>query len=230
MAYAAENRETDPILELTNTVDPAYAHILTEEALRFVGALENAFGERRQQLLDDRMKRQARYDAGELPDFLPETRDIRSGDWAILNTPEDLRDRRVEITGPVDRKMMINAFNSGANVFMADFEDASSPTWTNMLDGQVNMYDYARGTLEFTDPKTGKHYSMGEKTAVLKVRPRGWHMEEAHATLNGKPVSAGLFDFGLYVFHNAKALMERGTAAYFLSAQDGKPPGGQAVG
>ncbi len=215
MAYAAENRETDPILELTNTVDPAYAHILTEEALRFVGALENAFGERRQQLLDDRMKRQARYDAGELPDFLPETRDIRSGDWAILNTPEDLRDRRVEITGPVDRKMMINAFNSGANVFMADFEDASSPTWTNMLDGQVNMYDYARGTLEFTDPKTGKHYSMGEKTAVLKVRPRGWHMEEAHATLNGKPVSAGLFDFGLYVFHNAKALMERGTAAYF---------------
>lgn len=215
MAYAAENREANPVLDLTTTVDPAYAHILTEEALRFVGALENAFGDRRKALLEERMKRQARYDAGERPDFLPETRDIRTSDWTILNTPDDLLDRRVEITGPVDRKMMINAFNSGANVFMADFEDASSPTWSNMLDGQVNMYDYARGKLEFTDPKTGKHYSMGEKTAVLKVRPRGWHMLEAHATLNGEPISAGLFDFGLYVFHNAKALMERGTAAYF---------------
>ena len=215
MAYAAENRDTDPILELTAPVDPAYTHILTDDALRFVGALENAFGDRRQELLEERMKRQARYDAGELPDFLPETRDIRNSKWQILNTPDDLLDRRVEITGPVDRKMMINAFNSGANVFMADFEDASSPTWSNMLDGQVNMYDNARGQLEFTDPKTGKHYAKGEDTAVLKVRPRGWHMLEAHATLNGEPVSAGLFDFGLYVFHNAKALMERGTAAYF---------------
>lgn len=215
MAAAAENRQDAPILELTKQVDPRYAHILTEGALQFVAALEDTFGTRRAELLDERMKRQARYDAGELPDFLEDTRDIRNSDWTILNTPSDLQDRRVEITGPVDRKMMINAFNSGANVFMADFEDASSPTWTNMLDGQVNMYDYSRGQLEFTDPTSGKHYEMGKKTAVLKVRPRGWHMIEAHATLNGQPVSAGLFDFGLYAFHNAKKLMERGTAAYF---------------
>lgn len=215
MAAAAENRHDEPILTLTSVVDPAHAHILTDDALRFVAALETAFGGRRQELLDARMQRQARYDAGELPDFLAETRDIRNSDWSILNTPKDLQDRRVEITGPVDRKMMINALNSDANVFMADFEDASSPTWSNMIDGQVNMFDYARGQLEFTDPKSGKHYELGDETAVLKIRPRGWHMLEGHATLDGKPVSAGLFDFGLYVFHNAKKLMERGTAAYF---------------
>ncbi len=215
MAATAETQNAEPILELTVPVADAYSHILTPEALTFVAALETAFGDRRDALLEARMERQARYDAGELPDFLEDTRDIRSGDWTILNTPSDLQDRRVEITGPVDRKMMINAFNSGANVFMADFEDASSPTWDNMLSGQVNMHDYARGTLEYTDPKSGKHYEMGKNPAVLKVRPRGWHMQEAHATLNGSPVSAGLFDFGLYAFHNAKKLMERGTGAYF---------------
>lgn len=215
MAATAEIAKRDPILTLTQPVDDAHSHILTDEALRFVAALESTFGNRRRQLLEARMARQARYDAGELPDFLKDTRDIRNGDWKILGTPADLQDRRVEITGPVDRKMMINAFNSGANVFMADFEDASSPTWDNMLSGQVNMYDNARGQLDYTDPKSGKHYTLGEKTAVLKVRPRGWHMLEAHATLNGEPISAGLFDFGLYVFHNARHLMERGTAAYF---------------
>ncbi len=215
MAAATNKSVETPTLEITSPINSAYAHILTDEALAFVASLEAAFGHRRPTLLDARMDRQARYNDGELPDFLTETVDIRSGDWTILSTPDDLLDRRVEITGPVDRKMMINAFNSGANVFMADFEDASSPTWDNMLTGQVNMYDYARGKLEFTDPKTGKDYRLGDNTAVLKVRPRGWHMQEAHALLNGAPISAGIFDFGLYVFHNAKALMERGTNAYF---------------
>lgn len=202
-------------LEITCATDPAYTHILSDDALAFVASLESNFGHRRKALLDARAARQTSFDAGELPDFLPKTQYIREGDWTILGTPEDLKDRRVEITGPVDRKMMINAFNSGANVFMADFEDASSPTWDNMLSGQVNMYDYARGKLAYTDPSSGKEYRMGEKTAVLKVRPRGWHMKEAHALLNSEPVSAGLFDFGLYAFHNARALMQRGTGAYF---------------
>lgn len=213
-APATIQTPTSP-LELTCSVDKQFAHILSDDALAFVASLETSFGHRRAALLEARMARQARFDKGELPDFLKETQSIRDSDWSILGTPEDLKDRRVEITGPVDRKMMINAFNSGANVFMADFEDASSPTWNNMLQGQVNMYDYARGSLAYSDPKTGKDYNLGENTAVLKVRPRGWHMLEAHANLDGNPVSAGLFDFGLYVFHNARALMERGTGAYF---------------
>ncbi|WP_262693212.1 malate synthase A [Kordiimonas aquimaris] len=202
-------------LELTCTTAPKFAHILSEDALAFVATLQANFGHRREALLNARMERQTRFDKGELPDFLRETQYIRSSDWSILGTPDDLKDRRVEITGPVDRKMMINALNSGANVFMADFEDASSPTLDNMLQGQVNMFDYARGSLAFTDPRTGKDYKLGEKTAVLKIRPRGWHMLEAHAKLDGEPVSAGLFDFGLYAFHNARALIERGTGAYF---------------
>ncbi|TNE61421.1 MAG: malate synthase A [Alphaproteobacteria bacterium] len=202
-------------LEIVAPVKDGYARILSPGALAFVAELETLFGARRRELIKARRERQVRFDAGELPDFLPETRDIRESDWKILGTPEDLKDRRVEITGPVDRKMMINAFNSGANVFMADFEDASAPTWENMIDGQTNLFDYAHGTLAYTDPVSGKAYALGEKTAVLKVRPRGWHMLEAHAELDGAPVSASLFDFGLYIYHNARALLERGTGPYF---------------
>lgn len=213
-AVAARSFE-QPSLDIIAPMQDLYARVLTGDALAFVADLENRFGDRRKELIAARAERQKRFDAGDLPDFLPETKDIRESDWKILGTPDELKDRRVEITGPVDRKMMINAFNSGANVFMADFEDASSPTWDNMINGQINLMDYARSTLEYTDPKSGKEYQIGEKPAVLKVRPRGWHMTEAHAELNGQPVSAGLFDFGLYMFHNAAALLARGTGPYF---------------
>ena len=202
-------------LEIIAPMKDLYKRVLTGDALAFVAELESEFGERREELIEARAKRQKAFDSGELPDFLPETKAIRESDWTIKNTPADLKDRRVEITGPVDRKMMINAFNSGANVFMADFEDASSPTFDNMIEGQVNFYDYARDALEYTDPNTHKEYQLGETPAVLKVRPRGWHMLEAHAELEGKPVSAGLFYFGLYIFHNAKALINKGTGSYF---------------
>ncbi len=212
---AAVERLDEPTLDIIAPMKDLYARVLTGDALAFVADLEDRFGARRQALMDARAERQEAFDAGALPDFLPETKDIRESEWKILGTPEDLKDRRVEITGPVDRKMMINAFNSGANVFMTDFEDASSPTWENMIDGQINLMDYAQGTLEFTDPKSGKEYRLGEKTATLKVRPRGLHMTEAHAERHGQPVSASLFDFGLYIFHNAKALLGRGTGPYF---------------
>jgi len=212
---AVVERSHEPTLDIIAPMKDLYARVLTGDALAFVADLEDRFGARRRELTEARAERQKKFDAGELPDFLPETKDIRESDWKILGTPEELKDRRVEITGPVDRKMMINAFNSGANVFMTDFEDASSPTWENMMDGQVNLMDYARGTLEYTDPKSGKLYRMGEETATLKVRPRGLHMTEAHAELGGKPISAGFFDFGLYVFHNAAALLARGTGPYF---------------
>jgi len=212
---AAVERTDEPRLDIIAPMKDLYARVLTGDALAFVADLEERFGERRRELIEARAERQKRFDAGELPDFLAETKDIRESDWKILGTPEELKDRRVEITGPVDRKMMINAFNSGANVFMTDFEDASSPTWENMIDGQINLMDYAQSTLEYTDPKSGKLYRMGEKTATLKVRPRGLHMTEAHAELRGQPISASLFDFGLYMFHNAKALLARGTGPYF---------------
>ena len=203
------------LLTITAPTPAGAEKVLTPEALAFVADLETRFGARRTSLLTARAIRQAQFDAGALPDFLSETKSIRGGDWRILGIPDDLQDRRVEITGPVDRKMMINALNSGANVFMADYEDASSPVWGNMIEGQVNMYDYARGQLDYTDPQSGKPYSLQEKTAVLKVRPRGWHMTEAHALLNGAPVSASLFDFGLYVFNNAEAMARAGKGLYF---------------
>ncbi|NVJ98546.1 MAG: malate synthase A [Alphaproteobacteria bacterium] len=215
MSAAAQTQPEPTTLDIIAPMQDLYARVLTGDALAFVAELEDRFGGRRRELMQARADRQEKLDAGELPDFLPETKDIREGDWKILGTPEDLKDRRVEITGPVDRKMMINAFNSGANVFMTDFEDASSPVWENMIDGQLNLMDYARGTLEYSDPKSGKDYRLGETPAVLKVRPRGWHMEEAHAELHGAPISASLFDFGLYIFHNAKELLARGTGPYF---------------
>ena len=194
---------------------PGFASILTPEALAFVGALEARFGDRRRQLLDARVARQAALDAGEAPDFPNDTGDIRNGDWKVRPAPADLQDRRVEITGPVDRKMVINALNSGAKCFMADFEDASTPSWTNMVEGQINMRDAVARTLSFEDPDSGKKYALKDDLATLIVRPRGWHLEEAHVTLDGKPISGGLFDFGLYVFHNHKALKAINSGPYF---------------
>src|SRR5690349_7192198 len=175
--------------------------------------LEREFGGRREELLAKREERKRRIDAGELPDLLPETREIRESDWTVAPIPRDLMDRRVEITGPVDRKMIINALNSGANVFMADFEDANSPTWTNNLDGHVNLRDAVRRTITFE--AGGKQYKLNDATATLLVRPRGWHLLEKHLLVDGEAVSASLFDFGLFFFHNAKEAVSRGTGPYF---------------
>jgi malate synthase len=191
-----------------------YAAVLTPEALEFVARLARTFGSRREALLERRKAVQAAYDRGERPHFLPDTKDIRESDWTVAPLPKDLLDRRVEITGPVDRKMIINALNSGANVFMADFEDANSPTWDNVVRGQLNLRDAVRGTISYT-AENGKHYALHEKTAVLLARPRGWHLLERHLEVDGKPVSASLFDFGLYFFHNARALLEKGSGPYF---------------
>ncbi|WP_188409086.1 malate synthase A [Agaricicola taiwanensis] len=196
---------------------PRYDEILTPEALAFVAELHRRFDGRRVELLAARDARQKRYDAGELPDFLPETRDIREGDWTIAPVPADLLDRRVEITGPVDRKMVINALNSGARMFMADFEDATSPTWDNMIDGQINLKDRWHAELTYEDPASGKSYRLSENPATLLVRARGWHLLEEHVTVDGAPISGGLFDFGLYVFHNAATVVAKGlTPAFYL--------------
>jgi malate synthase len=201
-------------LQLTGTLSPGFAEILSPEALAFLEKLERAFGERRRELLRQREARQARIDEGEMPDFLPETAVIRQTDWTVAPIPADLQDRRVEITGPVDRKMIINALNSGANVYMADFEDSHSPTWQATLEGQLNLRDAVKGTITFTNPD-GKLYRLNEKVATLLVRPRGWHLPEKHVLVNGRPLSASLFDFGLYFFHNAKNLIAKGTGPYF---------------
>ncbi len=188
--------------------------VLTAEALEFVAALTLRFRARRDGLLAARATRQAALDAGALPDFLPETADIRAGDWTVAPLPADLLDRRVEITGPVDRKMIINALNSGARVFMADLEDSSSPTWENMVGGQKNLMDAVRRTITYTHPD-GRRYALKDTTATLLVRPRGLHLDEAHVEVGGRPVPGGLFDFGLYFFHNAAALIAAGTGPYF---------------
>ena len=202
-------------LTITGTISPEFEEILTPEALAFVLTLEQAFGERRRELLQRRSQRQAEIDAGVFPDFLPETASIRNSEWTVARIPTDLQERRVEITGPVDRKMIINALNSGANVFMADFEDSHSPTWPATIEGQINLRDAVRREITYTDPASGKFYELNEKTAVLMVRPRGWHLEEKHVLRNGRAISASLFDFGLYFYHNAHALLERGTGPYF---------------
>ncbi|MAB78253.1 MAG: malate synthase A [Planctomycetes bacterium] len=190
-------------------------HILNPQALVFLARLERKFRRRRHALLEQRGEVQQQLDAGWRPDFLEETAELRGRSWKVAPVPEDLRDRRVEITGPVDRKMIINALNSGANVFMADFEDSNSPTFENTLKGQANLFDATRRKIEFTDETKGKNYRLNEETAVLFVRPRGWHLEEKHVLLDGRPVSAGIFDFALFFFNNAKALLERGTGPYF---------------
>ncbi len=193
---------------------PAMSEILTPEAQAFIANLARTFGARRDELLQRRKARQARLDTGEMPDFLPETAHIRSGDWKVAPIPADLQDRRVEITGPTDRKMVINALNSGAKVFMADFEDANAPTLFNMVDGQLNLRDAIRRTIEYVR-EDGKQYRLNAQTAVLLVRPRGWHLVEKHFLVDGQPVPGGLFDFGLYFFHNARELMARGSGPYF---------------
>lgn len=188
--------------------------ILTPEARKFLAALHERFNARREELLLLRAERQNAINSGTLPNFLPETQEIRNSEWQVGPAALDLRDRRVEITGPVERKMMINALNSGAKVFMADFEDALSPTWQNVIDGQVNCFDAVRKTLSYTSPE-GKEYKLSEKIATLVVRPRGWHLVEEHLQINGKPCSASLFDFGLYFFHNAEQLIKNGSGPYF---------------
>jgi malate synthase len=188
--------------------------VLTPEALDFVARLHREFNPRRQTLLQRRAERQAEFRNGALPDFLPETRSVREADWHVASTPPDLQDRRVEITGPVDRKMMINALNSGAKVFMADLEDALSPTWQNVVDGQANLQDAVRRTIELKQDD-GKEYRLNETVATLLVRPRGWHLHEKHVTVDGEPISGSLFDFGLHFFHNARELLERGSGPYF---------------
>ena len=195
-------------------IAPGFEDILTSLALDFVAALHRQFNARREALLEKRAERQAALDSGVLPDFLPETADIRAGEWQVAPTPPDLQKRWVEITGPVERKMMINALNSGAEMFMADFEDSLAPHWELVMQGQINLRDAIRREITFENPD-GRLYTLNPQTAVLLVRPRGWHLTEKHVLVDGQPISASLFDFGLYFFHNAKALLERGSGPYF---------------
>ncbi|MBI4409703.1 MAG: malate synthase A [Gemmatimonadetes bacterium] len=200
--------------EIRGKLLPESARVLTPEALDFVLVLQREFNGRREELLRRRAQHLAELRSGVLPDFLSATEPVRRGDWRVASVPPDLQDRRVEITGPVDRKMMINALNSGARVFMADFEDALSPTWANVVAGQANLQDAVRRTIELRTPE-GKVYRLAERPATLVVRPRGWHLLEKHVQVGGAAVSASLFDFGLYFFHNARELLDRGTGPYF---------------
>jgi malate synthase len=200
-------------IEIVGGAVPGQERVLTADALSFVAQLHREFRAVRAQLLERRAARQLELDRGTLPDFLAATANVRSGDWQVADCPPALLDRRVEITGPVERKMMINALNSGASVFMADFEDALSPTWTNVVDGQGNLIDAVRRSLSLTTPE--KEYRLAERTATLLVRPRGWHLTEKHLLVDGEPISASLCDFGLYFFHNARELLDRGAGPYF---------------
>ena len=201
-------------LELNGPMEAGFEEVLTPDALEFVAELERRFGSRRRELLDARARRRARLLAGEMLDFLPDTRDVREGDWTVAPVPPDMQQRWVEITGPTDRKMTINALNSGADGFMADFEDANAPTWHNMVDGHRNLRDAIDGTITYRDSE-GKTYELGASPATLLVRPRGWHLPERHLLVESGPVTAALFDFGLYVFHCARRLLHKGSAPYF---------------
>jgi malate synthase len=202
-------------IEIKAPIRPGYEKILSAEAVAFIVELERKFSPERRRLLKLRAETQARLDAGWRPDFPAETKAIREADWIVAPLPKDLLDRRVEITGPVDRKMVINALNCGANVYMADFEDANTPSWDNLIEGQINLIDAVRRSITFDDPESKKHYTLNAKTATLLVRPRGWHLPEAHVLIDGEAMSGALFDFGLYFFHNAKELVKRGTGPYF---------------
>lgn len=202
-------------LEIHGKLTQEYKEILTDDALQFVAALQEKFNSRRKELLTNREKRQADIDAGKMPTFLAETKEIREGDWKCAPQPADLLDRRVEITGPVDRKMVINALNSGAKMFMADFEDSNSPNWSNNIEGQINLRDANKRTITFQNPKNGKNYQLNDEVATLLVRPRGWHLEEKHVTYKGENMSGSLFDFGLYFFHNVHTLLKNGSGPYF---------------
>jgi malate synthase len=201
-------------IDVLGPATPEFARVLTSDALGFVAALARNFESRRRELLERRVKRSQEIVDGRMPDFLAETRELREGDWKVAPIPADLMDRRVEITGPVDRKMVINALNSGARVYMADFEDAHSPTWAGTIEGQANLMDAVDGTIEFVSPE-GKVYRLAERVATLVVRPRGWHLVEKHVRVDGRPISGSLFDFGLFFFHNAAKLIARGTGPYF---------------
>ena len=214
-AGAVDFAEQAEGVEVLGDMASGFDDVLTPEALGFVAGLHRSFNPRRLDLLQARVDRQAEFDAGARPDFLVETASVRDGDWSVSPVPRDLRDRRVEITGPVDRKMIINALNSGASVFMADFEDATTPTWSNLLEGQINLRDANARTIDFDDPQSGRHYELGEDVATLIVRPRGWHLTEKHVLIDGEPASGSLFDFGLYFFHNARTLLDRGSGPYF---------------
>jgi malate synthase len=201
-------------VEIVGPMEERFSEVLTREALGFLARLEREFGPTRRDLLRRRDERRALFATGEMPGFPEQTRDVREGNWTVAPVPTDLEDRRVEITGPTDRKMMINALNSGAKVFMADFEDANSPTWANMVGGQVNLLDGVARTIQLSTPD-GKEYRLADETATLVVRPRGWHLPENHVLVDRAPMSGSLFDFGLYFFHNARRLLERGTGPYF---------------
>ncbi len=201
--------------EVKNSRHPRVSEVLSEEALGFLAALHRHFDAGRKTLLEARAERQARLDRGEIPDFLRDTADLRAADWRVAPAPADLQDRRVEITGPTNAKMVINALNSGARVFMADFEDATAPAFDTLIDGQANLIDRWRGTLAFIDPVTGKDYRLADDPAVLMVRPRGLHLDEAHVTIDGAPLSGSLFDFALYLFHNAESAIAAGSGPYY---------------
>src|SRR5712691_167859 len=201
-------------IEIKGPITPEFAEILTPKTLSFVATLVRTFSDRREALLLRRSQRQTELDSGKLPDFLPETEHIRNSEWTVAPIPEDLLDRRVEITGPVERKMVINALNSGAKVFMADFEDSHTPTWEGNIEGHINLRDAVNRTIAYTSPE-GKPYRLQEKTATLLVRPRGWHLSEKHVLIDGQPISGGIFDFALYFFHNVKTLLAKGTGPYF---------------
>jgi malate synthase len=216
-----ENDRSEPMtqtmvagVQIVGPISPAATEVLTSDALAFVAMLHRTFNARRVELLAARKERQKRFDAGEIPGFLPETASIRTSDWQVAPAPADLSDRRVEITGPTERKMMINALNSGARVFMADFEDALSPTWENVIQGQINCSDAVRRTISFANPD-GKRYTLNASVATLLVRPRGWHLVEKNVLVDGAPISGSLFDFGLYMFRNAQELLARGSGPYF---------------
>ncbi|MEO5558794.1 MAG: malate synthase A, partial [Dokdonella sp.] len=210
---AALQASSAPI-QVLGSPDATHADVLDSAALEFLADLHRRFDATRQTLLQARRVRNARFDEGELPDFLAETRSIRESDWQVAPIPAALADRRVEITGPVDRKMIINALNSGAKVFMADFEDSTAPTFANLLDGQRNLRDAVAGAIEYTSPD-GKRYEVKTDPAVLMVRPRGWHLPERHIEVAGELIAGALFDFGLFAFHNAKALHAADRGPYF---------------
>ncbi|HET9679624.1 MAG TPA: malate synthase A, partial [Gammaproteobacteria bacterium] len=208
------NENTDTRLQLTLPPPTGTHEVISPDALDFVVALHDKFASRVSALLDDRKIRQREINAGKLPDFLPHDPKIHEDDWQVASIPADLQDRRVEITGPTDRKMVINALNSGARVFMADFEDSLTPTWNNLLEGQLNLRDANRQAIDFTSD-AGKDYTLNTDHAVLIVRPRGWHLPEKHALVDDKPIPGALFDFGLYLFHNAEQLHKNGSGPYF---------------
>ena len=212
---AVEQKPNVPGVEIRGAWGQRYDEILNDRSIAFLADLHRRFDPSRLRLLKRREERQAAFDAGALPDFLTETRHVRDGDWKVAPIPADLLDRRVEITGPTDRKMVVNALNSGARVFMADFEDANSPTWANQIEGQINLKDRWARKIDFTDPVSGKEYKLTKSPAVVLVRPRGWHLPEEHFVVDGQPMSGALFDFGLYFFLNGQTALDQGSGPYF---------------